>query len=85
MNNEFGGSYNEVVLEIGNWALFRRDDGKTTTIYKAMIGHQCRGNTSTILINGEKSQYCGLCGDRVPDEIWGLWQLLFNDQYRGFK
>ena len=82
-----GNRYKEKVLTIGNWALHRRDDeiNEYHTGYLAMIGHNCPSTTVYRLRNGERRQFCGMCGNRIPDEIWGLWHLLCNDQRRGFK
>lgn len=85
MDSVIGGRYRETVLVIRNWALHRRDDDTLSKGYLAMIGHNCPNTTVYHLRNGERYQFCTLCRDRVPDEIWGLWHLLCNDQHRGFK
>ena len=75
--------YEEAILNIGNWSLRRKGDNAIPTSYRAMIGHMCPLADGYHLRNGERNPWCKGCGEFVPDEIWGLWQLLCNDQRRG--
>ncbi len=78
-------NYQEALIEIGNWSLRRKKEGDIRGDYNAMIAHQCSRDAELMLINGEISKSCPLCGQEAPDEIRGLWWLLCNDQYRGFN
>ena len=84
MDGIIGMRYKEKFLTIGNWALHLRDNDTIPKDngYLAMIGHNCPKATRYRLRNGERHQTCTLCGKTIPDEIWGLWQLLCNDQRR---
>ena len=78
------GHYNEAILTIGEWSLRRRDDERVSpTAYRAMMGHKCHKKNMR-LINGEFLSMCIFCKSQIPDEIWGLWHLLCNDQRRGW-
>ena len=80
MRNE----YSEVLLEIGEWTLLRRNDTDTgENAYRAMIGHTCRMQKTPMIRNGEKWPTCKWCYEPIPNEIWGLWQLMCNDQRQG--
>ncbi len=73
--------YKEVILRVRNFTLHRRvDEPSILGGYLAMIGHNCRTREQYYLRNGEREPMCTYCGEYVPDEIWGLWQLLCNDQ-----
>lgn len=83
-----GNRYKEVLLKVRNFALHRRDDpneGYVTNGYIAMIGHDCPKREKYYLRNGERHPVCSECGEHIPDEIWGLWQLMCNDQRQGIK
>ena len=81
------GVYSEVLLTIGEWTLLRRNDGvaRPRSRYRAMIGHECSSVTPGPSIrNGERNPNCSACNSQIPDEIWGLWQLMCNDQSKGW-
>ena len=76
--------YKEVLMVIGNWSLLRRnDENAARSTYRAMIGHTCRMQKTPIIRNGEMWPTCKWCYETIPDEIWGLWQLMCNDQQQG--
>lgn len=95
---QMGGHYHEVLLELGTWALVRKDDAhllRYSTGYHAMIRHECpeygnpeypqpQAHRKYTLRNGENSSRCSVCKDPIPEEIQGLWHLLCNDQRRGY-
>jgi hypothetical protein len=74
--------YEEILLEVGSYTVRRRDDGIGNS-YRAMIGHECPQMDRYHLRNGEWRPQCHACGELVPDEIWGLWNLICNDQRYG--
>jgi hypothetical protein len=76
--------YAEVLIEVGSYTVLRRADAASSNGYRAMIGHKCPQMDRYHLRNGEKNPKCKSCGQPVPDEIWGLWNLICNDQrYKG--
>ncbi len=79
-----GGYYDEKLVVVGNWALHRRDEERGSNGYLAMIGHDCPQRDLYHMRNGERDPVCASCGEFVPDEIRGLWQLMCNDQRRGY-
>jgi hypothetical protein len=77
--------YEEILIEVGSYTVRRLDDVVLVTSgYRAMIGHDCPQMDRYHLRNGEQRPQCHACGEPVPDDIWGLWNLICNDQrYRG--
>jgi hypothetical protein len=72
--------YSEVLLEVDSYTVRRRRDGASDSGYRAMIGHACPQMDRYHLRNGERNPKCNTCGAPVPDEVWGLWNLICNDQ-----
>ena len=84
MDSVIGMKYKEKIITIGIWSLHLRDKNVKGSGYLAMIGHTCPNTVVYRLRNGERNPCCTLCRDPIPDEIWGLWQLLCNDQRRNY-
>jgi hypothetical protein len=74
-------NYSEVLLTIGDWKLIRRSDNSGDVLYRSMMRHDCSEyDGEEVLKNGEGPQECSYCDSRIPDEIWGMWQLHNIDQ-----